>query len=89
MREKTKKYSEEAKKDFNCMRPNNSKWNKRTKEERLQSVNARYAFYYAKWKKLFGESETTVQECICMDMLEKINHDTVILRSLVGVERRE
>lgn len=85
MKEKTKFYKSEAVKDFNCMKVNNTKWNKQTPLQRAQAIKAKFAFYTNKWTIYYDDADTSTQAEICLSMLNMIIKEFDILKSLIYV----
>lgn len=73
MREKTRFYKLEAEKDAGALlQHNNSKIEKRTREENERAYLQKQGVYRMKWERMLGDSETEAQELCCMRMLYRI-----------------
>lgn len=75
MRESTKALKNEMKKDIWMIAGlNNSKFNKRTPEQNIQSRNDKVKYYKQKWGHKLIHSETKAQKEYCLNVLMRLQN---------------
>lgn len=76
MKDFTRFLKTELHKDHNAVyRVNNSKWNRRTPEQRIQSVKDCEKSYVEKWEGYLNNSETRAQKRMCKIAIESFHSE--------------
>lgn len=76
MKDFTRFLKTELHKDYNAVyRVNNSKWDRRTPEQRIQSVKDSEKFYVEKWENYLNNCETRAQKRMCKIAIESFHSE--------------